>query len=147
MSRHALRIGPGPATGGEARIAAWLTAFQRVLGLFYLGLAALTWAWALGIWPSPEIRFDTVAPLERVLLATFAVLHPICAVGLWSTMPWGRVVWFMTVSAHVLAVFAPTRLVFVPMQLLLVDAALLLAYLSLSLLLVLARRGAKAREA
>ena len=131
MNRNALTLGPGIRSEAEIRLESWLVVFMRVLAVFYLGLSILSWAWAMGIWPDPDLRFDTVSAGARWALAGLCVLHPVATVGLWSALSWGRVVWLMAVIAHVAVFLSPTPGVALPLGLLLFDAVMIAIYLSL----------------
>ena len=147
MSRAALKVGGDPETLAQQRVTMGLNFFLRTIALFYLALAAVTWAWAVGAWPNPDIRFDTVTSLERTMLAVFAVLHPVCAVGLWSTVAWGKVVWFLTILAHAAGSIAQTQSFFVPRVILVIDVMFLAMFACFATALWLLARQVKVRKA
>lgn len=78
------------------------TVFLRVLALVFVFFALRVWMEAVGL-DDPDLRFDTAGRLERVYLAVLAVLLPVAAVGLWTTLSWGRVVWLLTISFQMAA--------------------------------------------
>ena len=75
--------------------------FLRLLSLAFLGFTLATWALAVGFSTAPDMRFDTMSAQMRTYVAVLAVLHPVTCVGLWTTLSWGRVVWFMAVAFQV----------------------------------------------
>ena len=72
--------------------------FLRLLSAVFLVFTLLTWSWAVGYSDAPQIRFDTMTAQTRIYVAVLAVLHPVTCVGLWTTLPWGRVVWMMAIA-------------------------------------------------
>ncbi len=88
----------------------WLSAafaiFLRLLSAVFLIFTLMTWSLAIGFLDGPEVRFDTMTVKMRTYVAVLAVLHPVACVGLWTTLPWGRVVWFMAVAFQLGFIFA-----------------------------------------
>ncbi|MEL6504454.1 MAG: DUF6163 family protein [Pseudomonadota bacterium] len=81
----------------------------RLLALLFLAFSLYTWARAVGFWPDPQLRFDTMDNPQRIYIAVLAVLSPVTAVGLWTTLSWARVVWFMTIAFQaVMIMWYPT---------------------------------------
>lgn len=72
--------------------------FVRFLSLIFFVLSIVTWAWAVGIWEGANFRFDTMPKSLKIYVAILAVLNPVTCVGLWTTLPWGRVIWFMSIG-------------------------------------------------
>lgn len=71
--------------------------FLRVLALVFVVFALQTWMVAVGL-EAPDLRFDTADRTQRVYLAVLGVLFPVVAVGLWTTLSWGRVVWLIAIG-------------------------------------------------
>lgn len=78
-----------------------IVALLRIMAIVMLGLAILVWLRAVGFWDGASMRFDTMSKPEKILTAMLAVLFPIASVGLWSTLSWGRVVWYAAVLVQV----------------------------------------------
>lgn len=72
--------------------------FVRCLSLAFFVFSVITWALAVGIWEGDNFRFDTMSQSMKVYIAVLAVLNPVTCVGLWTTLPWGRVIWFMAIG-------------------------------------------------
>jgi len=85
----------------EERLETAFGIFLRLLSLAFLGFTLATWALAVGLSASPDMRFDTMSTQMRTYVAVLAVLHPVTCVGLWTTLSWGRVVWFMAVAFQI----------------------------------------------
>lgn len=66
--------------------------FTKVIALFFIGFTFQYWLMAIGL-SDPTFRFDTMPSHWKALVAAFAVLHPIVALGLWGGFRWGLVVW------------------------------------------------------
>lgn len=72
--------------------------FLRILSVVFLAFTLYTWSLAVGYSDSSVTRFDTMTAQMRTYVAVLAVLHPVTCVGLWTTLSWGRVVWFISVA-------------------------------------------------
>ena len=77
--------------------------FLRLLSLAFILLAIRTWLIAVGYWEGGNLRFDTMSNPWRVYISVLAVLQPVVSVGLWTTLSWGRIMWFAAVAIQVLA--------------------------------------------
>ena len=75
-------------------LVAALENFMRVLGVLLL-LAGLMRA----VVSDPQDAFLALSMQRRVLLIFFTIFNFTAAVGLWNKMPWGIVVWLITVGA------------------------------------------------
>ena len=75
-------------------LVAALENFMRVLGVLLL-LAGLMRAMV----SDPQDAFLALSMQRRVLLIFFTIFNFTAAVGLWNKMPWGIVVWLITVGA------------------------------------------------
>ncbi len=73
--------------------------FTKVIALFFIGFTFQYWLSALGL-SDPAFRFDTMPTHWQALVATFAVLHPIVALGLWGGFRWGLVVWAISAAVE-----------------------------------------------
>lgn len=74
--------------------------YLRLLSMAFLGLTLVIWLQVIGYWDGPNSGFDNMSPAWRIYAAMLAVLNPIASVGLWTTLPWGRVVWFMALAVQ-----------------------------------------------
>tara|TARA_R110002124_G_scaffold81527_2_gene214935 strand:+ start:19321 stop:19734 length:414 start_codon:yes stop_codon:yes gene_type:complete len=80
-------------------LVAALENFMRVLGVLLL-LAGLMRAMVIfGVVSDPQDAFLALSMQRRVLLIFFTIFNFTAAVGLWNKMPWGIVVWLITVGA------------------------------------------------
>ena len=71
--------------------------FLRLLAFCFIGFTVQYWMRVSGYYNGPEWRFDTMSSAWKIVAAMLSVLLPVAAVGLWSTLSWGRVVWAMAV--------------------------------------------------
>ncbi len=76
--------------------------FLRVLALVFVFLALQIWLVSVGF-DDFGLRFDLADSATRVYLAVLAVLFPVAAVGLWTTLSWGRVVWLLAIGFQMIA--------------------------------------------
>ncbi len=81
------------------------SSFLRLLSLAYVGLTILAWLQLIGYWgEGPQSRFDLMTTQWKIYIAVLAVLYPITAVGLWTTLSWGRVIWFLALGFQTVAI-------------------------------------------
>ncbi len=119
-----------------------LTTYLRLLALVFLGLSILIWGLLLGIWPIGPGRFDLMSTHWRVYASVLAILAPICAVGLWTTLSWGRVIWFTTIAFQTIAISQVNAGFDLNAPVVFFHAVTLIIYLILQLLLwVIAKKG------
>nr|WP_306266026.1 DUF6163 family protein [Pararhizobium sp. IMCC3301] len=79
-------------------LVAALENFMRILGVLLL-LAGLMRAMIIfGVVSDPQEAFLALSMQRRVLLIFFTIFNFTAAVGLWNKMPWGIVVWLITVG-------------------------------------------------
>jgi len=102
MSTHIQAINSTPT-----RLVRWtqgaFNSFLRALALCFVGLSIHIWLTAIGYWEGANFQFDTMAMDWKVYTAVLMVLIPITSVGLWTTLPWGRVVWFLAIGFQIVA--------------------------------------------
>ena len=72
--------------------------FFRLLAIIFFSATIFIWMQAIGIWEGPQNRFDTMESTLKIYTAVMAVILPVTSVGLWTTLPWGWVVWFIVIS-------------------------------------------------
>jgi len=80
-----------------------IVAFQRILALIFVLLTVLVWLRAVGFWEASGMRFDLMDAPNMAYTALLAVMFPVASVGLWTTLSWGRVVWFLAAGVQLLA--------------------------------------------
>lgn len=94
---YAEDLKPAPASWLDITFVSYL----RLLAICFIGFTVLYWMRVSGYYAEPdwgpEWRFDTMSSSWKIVAAMLSVLLPIAAVGLWSTLSWGRVVWVMAV--------------------------------------------------
>ncbi len=105
--------------------------FLRCVAMLFLGLALAIWLRAVGFWEADGVRFDTMSASAQTYTAMLAVLFPVTAVGLWTTLSWGRVVWFLSVIVQLLAFAGVFGSVTVNNELLITQGICVIIYLSL----------------
>ncbi|NKB52000.1 MAG: hypothetical protein GKR97_07220 [Rhizobiaceae bacterium] len=72
--------------------------FLRCLAVIFFAAAIFTWLCAIGYWEGTNYRFDTMGLALKIYTAVMAVMLPVACVGLWTTLSWGRVIWFFAVA-------------------------------------------------
>ena len=72
--------------------------FLRLLAIVFFAGAIYTWMRAIGYWEGADYRFDTMGLELKIYSAVMAVMLPVACVGLWTTLPWGRVIWFFAIA-------------------------------------------------
>ncbi|MEM8749778.1 MAG: DUF6163 family protein [Pseudomonadota bacterium] len=79
--------------------------YFRVLSVVFFAMSILIWMKVIGFWPGAENRFDTMSVPWKVYASVLLVLAPVVSVGLWTTLFWGRVVWFIVIGFQSVAIF------------------------------------------
>ena len=77
--------------------------FLRLLAIIFFAASLYAWARTVGIWVGAGNRFDTMSTMMRINAAVMLVLLPVTSVGLWTTLSWGRVVWFIAIGFQTVA--------------------------------------------
>jgi len=85
--------------------ASWLEVsfvwFLRLLAICFIGFTVQYWMRVSGYYSGADLgaewRFDTMSTPWKIVSAMLSVLLPIAAVGLWSALSWGQVVWTMAI--------------------------------------------------
>ena len=141
-------IGANPHSSFESdifleRLLAWTSlVFLRLLSLCFIALTFYVWLRAVGYWPVPENRFDTMSPGLKVITALLSVLFPVSAVGLWTILPWGRVVWLLSVAVQFLAFAGIFGAVFMPVEVIYAHSATIAIFFAIQLGLYLITKKA-----
>jgi hydrogenase/urease accessory protein HupE len=55
-----------------------------------------------GYYDGADWRFDTMSTPWKIASAIMSVLLPVAAVGLWSALSWGQVVWTMAIFTELM---------------------------------------------
>ncbi len=76
--------------------------YLRLLALCFIGFTVLYWLRVSGYYPGNDWRFDTMSTPWKIASAVLSVLLPVTAVGLWSALAWGQVVWTMAIATELL---------------------------------------------
>ncbi|MEE9375921.1 MAG: DUF6163 family protein [Rhizobiaceae bacterium] len=76
--------------------------FLRLLAIVFFALSLHTWMTAIGFWEGSNFRFDTMSTPWKIYTAMLLVLNPVTTVGLWTTLSWGRVVWFLAIGTQII---------------------------------------------
>lgn len=80
------------AKAGPFNVERLYSLFTKAMALFFVIFGIQYWVMAIGL-TDPTFRFDTMPTHWKTVVAIFAVLHPIVALGLWGGFKWGIVVW------------------------------------------------------
>lgn len=97
MSEHITRqLAPRQSTAHVG-----LELLQRAVALLCLAQGILYWTRLVGIYPSPEWRFDLLPAYWQAAAGSLAVLFPFASVGLWTLASWGPVIWFVCAAAEI----------------------------------------------
>jgi len=75
--------------------------FLRLLAICFIGFTVQYWMRVSGYFEGPQWRFDTMSSSWKIASAMLSVLMPVAAVGLWSALSWGQVVWTMAVVIEI----------------------------------------------
>ena len=73
--------------------------FCKVLALVFIAFTIVRWMQIIGV-SDPDMRFDTMSNGMRWAIAYLAVVQPVAALGLWSGLAWGYVVWAMAAAGE-----------------------------------------------
>lgn len=76
--------------------------YLRLLALCFIGFAALYWLRVSGFYDGANWRYDTMSLQWKIASVLLSVLMPVAAVGLWSALSWGQVVWTMAVFTELM---------------------------------------------
>ena len=112
-------------------------AFLRLLAIVFFAAAIYTWLQAIGYWEGSNNRFDTMSTPLKIYTAVMAVMLPVASVGLWTTLPWGRVIWFFAVAFQSVSLLRFPNLFEMPVTVLIFHFCCLALYVLFQLLLLL----------
>lgn len=84
----------------QFRIDGLLHFFCKALAIIFVGLTIARWMQVIGF-SDPDVRFDTMSNELRWGVAYLAVVQPVAALGLWSGLAWGYVVWAMAAAGEI----------------------------------------------
>ena len=109
--------------------------FLRLLAVVFFAGAIYTWMTAVGYWEGLNFRFDTMGVALKIYTAIMAVMLPVACVGLWTTLPWGRVIWFFAVAFQSVSLLRFPDLFIAPNLILIFHIFCLVLYVVFQLLL------------
>ena len=111
--------------------------FLRLLSVIFFAAAIYTWLQAIGYWEGDNYRFDTMGTALKIYTAVMVVMLPVTSVGLWTTLPWGRVIWFFAVAFQSVSMIRFPELFTMPSMVLIFHLCCLAIYVVFQLLLFL----------
>ena len=85
--------------------------FKRVVAVYLVVLALVSWAGLIGLSMDGAGRFDVVNANVRFVELALAVLYPVAATGLWFGVGWGLVLWAIGAAVEMFLVGAAAALV------------------------------------
>lgn len=109
--------------------------FLRLLAVIFFAGALYVWMTAIGYWEGPNYRFDTMGVALKIYTAIMGVMLPVACVGLWTTLPWGRVIWFFAVAFQAVTLMRFPELFSAPNLILIFHVCCVVLYLVFQLLL------------
>ena len=110
--------------------------FLRLLAIVFFAAAIYVWLRAIGYWQGAENRFDTMELPLQIYTAVMAVMLPVTSVGLWTTLPWGRVIWFFAIAFQSVSLLRFPELFQYPAAILMFHFLCLALYVLFQLLLL-----------
>ena len=109
--------------------------FLRLLAVVFFAGAIYTWMTAVGYWEGANFRFDTMGVALKIYTAIMGVMLPVACVGLWTTLPWGRVIWFFAVAFQSVSLLRFPEMFVAPNLILIFHISCLVLYVVFQLLL------------
>lgn len=109
--------------------------YLRLLSVVFFAAAVYTWMTAIGYWEGDNYRFDTMGVALKIYTAIMAVMLPVACVGLWTTLPWGRVIWFFAIAFQSVTLLRFPEMFATPMAVLIFHLCCLVVYAVFQLLL------------
>jgi len=108
-----------------------LNLFLRLLAVVFFGATLYTWLATIGYWEGTNFRFDTMPVELKIYSAVMLVMLPVVSVGLWTTLPWGRVIWLFAITFQCVSILRFPGIVIFSQWVLIFHAACLVSYLIL----------------
>ena len=109
--------------------------FLRLLAVVFFVATIYTWMQAIGYWEGANYRFDTMELALKIYTAIMVVMLPVASVGLWTTLPWGRVLWFLAIGFQSVSIVRFPDLFLAPFIVLTFHLSCLVLYVIFQLLL------------
>ena len=109
--------------------------YLRLLSVVFFAAAVYTWMTAIGYWEGDSYRFDTMGVALKIYTAIMAVMLPVACVGLWTTLPWGRVIWFFAIAFQSVTLLRFPEMFVAPMAVLIFHLGCWVVYAVFQLLL------------
>lgn len=75
--------------------------FLRLVAVSCFAFGMVYWGKLVGFSDGGAMRFDLMTAPWKVAASTLAVLFPVAALGLWHSVSWGPVLWFMAATGEV----------------------------------------------
>ena len=123
----------------EAKPAKWVhfafAAYLRFLAIIFFAASIYVWLRVVGYWDGADNRFDTMSVVQKIFSAIMVVILPVTSVGLWTTLAWGRVVWFLAIALQMLAILRFGDSLALPIEVVYFHLASLLIYAAFQILL------------
>ncbi|HBF32813.1 DUF6163 family protein [Rhizobium sp.] len=76
--------------------------FLRIVAFIGIWLGLEFWAMLVGYSHNGLARFDLLTVPWRVATCALAVIFPVAGIGLWMTVSWGPVIWFIGALTQIL---------------------------------------------
>lgn len=76
--------------------------FLRIVAFIGIWLGLEFWAMLVGYSHNGLARFDLLTVPWRVATCSLAVIFPVAGIGLWMTVSWGPVIWFLGAVTQIL---------------------------------------------
>lgn len=109
--------------------------YLRLLAIgFFLG-TLYTWLTVIGYWPGESFRFDTMPVQLKIYSAVMAIILPVASVGLWTTLSWGRVIWFFVIAFQCVSIVRFADILSLPAYIVLLHLITLGIYVVFQILL------------
>ncbi len=86
----------------HSRLETAMNWYLRLLAFCFIGFTVMYWLRVSGFYDGANWRFDTMTNSWKIASALLSVLMPVAAVGLWSTLSWGQVVWAMAIFVELM---------------------------------------------
>lgn len=118
--------------------------YMRLIALVCFAFSLEYWAMLSGYAMEGKGRFDLLTFPWQVASAGLATLFPVAAVGLWLTVSWGPVIWFLAAATQASMYLIWPEIFGHNILVVTLNAAILLLFLAFRIVLTLQRRHAAA---
>ena len=76
--------------------------FHRIVACLCVYSGVTYWIKLIGINPGALGRFDLMPTYWQVAASSLAALFPVAAIGLWTVVSWGPVLWFVAAMGEII---------------------------------------------